>query len=144
MKENNELLMHIYDNSDMGVKATKYLIKLLKDKDNKIKSLLETELHEYEEFLKESKNLLKKNKIKGKSKFLAATMANWAMSNEIDKDNSDSKIANLLTRGFVMGTVDLGKKIDDFKKETSKEIIKLAQKSMDFQNNQITRLKEYL
>ena len=144
MKENNELLMHIYDNSDMGVKATKYLIKLLKDKDNKIKSLLETELHEYEEFLKESKNLLKKNKIKGKSKFLAATMANWAMSNEIDKDNSDSKIANLLTRGFVMGTVDLGKKIDDFKKETSKEIIKLAQKSMEFQNNQITRLKEYL
>ena len=44
MKEKNELLMHIYQTCDMGVKSTTKLIDLLKNKDNKIKKLLEFEI----------------------------------------------------------------------------------------------------
>lgn len=144
MKENNELLLHIYENSDMGVKATKKLLKILQKKDNKIKSLLETELHEYEEFLKESEKIMKDENVKPKSKMAAAMMANYTMEMEIDKDNSDSKIANILTRGFSMGVVNLEKKIKDYEKETTRSTLKLAKKSLEFQKNQITNLKEYI
>ena len=52
MNENNELLMHLYQINDMGVKSTTKLINLLKNKDNKIKKILENELKEYEKYLK--------------------------------------------------------------------------------------------
>ena len=64
MKEKNELLMHIYETCDMGVKSTTKLIDLLRDKDNKIKKLLEDELKEYEKYLVKSEKLLKKNSVK--------------------------------------------------------------------------------
>lgn len=144
MKENNELLMHIYENGDMGVKATKYLLKLLKTKDNKIKSLLETQLHEYEEFLKESKKILKKKSLSPKNRIFTSVMANSTMGMEVDKDNSDSKIADILTRGFVMGKINLEKKIESYEKETDKDVLKLAKKSMEFQTKQIENLKKYL
>ena len=41
MNENNELILLLYDNTNMGVNSTKELLKLLKDKDNKIKFILE-------------------------------------------------------------------------------------------------------
>ena len=57
MNENNELLMYIYQNADMGVKSTTKLIKLLNTSDNKIKKVVEGELKGYENFLKKSKAL---------------------------------------------------------------------------------------
>ena len=63
MNENNELLMYIYKNADMGVKSTTKLIKLLNTRDNKIKNVVEGELKGYENFLKKSKTLLKKNQV---------------------------------------------------------------------------------
>ena len=60
MDENNELLMYIYKNADMGVKSTTKLIRLLNTRDNKIKKVVEGELKGYENFLKRAKPLLKK------------------------------------------------------------------------------------
>ena len=40
MNENNELLLYIYKNADMGVKSTTKLIKLLNNSDNKIKNIV--------------------------------------------------------------------------------------------------------
>ena len=57
MNENNELLMYIYQNCDMGVKSCTNLIKILNDKDNKIKKIVEGELKGYENYLKKSKKL---------------------------------------------------------------------------------------
>ena len=35
MNENNELLLYIYENADMGVKSTTTLIRTINGKDNK-------------------------------------------------------------------------------------------------------------
>ena len=41
MNENSELLLYIYKNADMGVKSTTELIRLLNQRDNKIKNVVE-------------------------------------------------------------------------------------------------------
>ncbi len=145
MNENNELIVLINDNVKMGISSTKKLLCLLKDKENKIKFTLEEELQKYEYFYKEIKKLLKKEKIKIKhNKILANITSTSAMKVEISKDNSDAKVASILIRGFTMGNLEIESKIKDYKKEASKESLKLAEEILKFGENQIKLLKEYL
>ena len=60
MNENLEILECIYQNADMEVKALTDLLKDIKTKNNKIKTLISEEVKGYEKFLKESEKLLKK------------------------------------------------------------------------------------
>ena len=144
MNTNNELLMHIYETSDMGVKSTKKLLKILKNKDNKIKDEIERELKEYESIYKKSKKILKKQDINPPSNIIANISANTAMIMEIKKDNSDSKIADILMRGFVMGIAKIEKKIKDYKSVASNDTLRLAKKLYKFQTNSVNKVKEYL
>lgn len=145
MNENEELLILIHDNTKMGISSTKKLIKLLKDKENKIKFILEEELQTYEKYYKECKKLMKKEKIKAEhSGLLKNITASTAMKTEVSKDNSDSKIASILTRGFTMGNIDIEARIKSYKKEANKETIKLAEEILKFGEKQIELLKSYL
>ncbi len=145
MNENNELLMYIYKNADMGVKSTTKLIRLLNNSDNKIKKVVEGELKGYENFLKKSKALLKKNKVtpKGNS-ILADITSTVALDMEFMKDNSDAKIADILIRGFTMGNIDIDKKIEKYKDDADKEILKLAKELKRFGEINIELLQPYL
>lgn len=145
MNENEELLIIIHDNVKMGVNSTKKLLKLIKDKNNKIKMLLEEELQRYESFYKDVKSLMKKEGIKVEhSSILKNLTANTAMKNEVSKDNSDSKVASILIRGFEMGNINIEVKIKDYRKEASKKVIKLAENILEFGEEQIKLLKSYL
>ena len=145
MNENNELLLHIYQTSDMGEKSTTKLLNLLKNKDNKIKKVLEDELKKYEEFKTKSEKYLKKQKIDPKSLgMMSEIMADIEMKMQVMKDNSDSKMASMLTEGFTMGTIEMNKKIDAYSKDTDKDIINLAKQLLKFQEQEIENLKEYL
>jgi len=145
MNENNELLLHIYQTSDMGEKSTTKLLNLLKNKDNKIKKVLEDELKQYEEFKTKSEKYLKKQKIDPKTLgMMAEIMADIEMKMQVIKDNSDSKMASMLTEGFTMGTIEMNKKIDSYSKDTDKDIINLAKQLLKFQEQEIENLKEYL
>lgn len=145
MNENNELLVLLHDNVKMGTTNTKKLLTLLKDKENKIKRILEEELQRYEYFYKEVKKLIKKEKIKIQhNKLLANITSSSAMKVEISKDNSDAKVASILIRGFTMGNIDIETKIKNYKKEASKESIKLAEEILKFGEQQIELLKNYL
>lgn len=55
MNANNELLMYINENADMGMKSITKLINLIKNKDNKIKKELEDLLKELNVFIKKAK-----------------------------------------------------------------------------------------
>ena len=145
MNENNELLMYIYQNADTGVKSTTKLIRLLNNSDNKIKKVVEGELKGYENFLKKSKALLKKNKVtpKGNS-ILADITSSVALDMEFMKDNSDAKIADILIRGFTMGNIDIDKKIEKYKDDADKEILKLAKELKRFGEINIELLQPYL
>ena len=145
MNENSELLLYIYKNADMGVKSTTKLINLLNSKDNKIKNVVEGELKGYENFLKKSKSLLKKNKIEPKSSnMLAELSASITMNIELLKDNSDAKIADILIRGFTMGNIEIDKKIDKYKDDADKLILKLAKDLKKFGESNIELLKPFL
>lgn len=145
MDENNELLMFIYQNADMGVKSTTKLIRLLNTRDNKIKNVVEGELKGYENFLKDSERLLKKNKISPKgSGVMAELSSSIAMDMEFMKDNSDAKIADILIRGFTMGNIEIDKKIKKYEEDADKEILKLAKDLKKFGEINIDLLKPYL
>ena len=145
MNENNELLMYIYKNADMGVKSTTKLIRLLNTRDNKIKKVVEGELKGYENFLKRAKALLKKHKVSPKGTSLVAEISSSiTMDMEFMKDNSDAKIADILIRGFTMGNIDIDKKIEKFKEDADKEILKLAKELKRFGEINIELLQPYL
>ena len=146
MNENNELLMYIYQNAKMGVTSCTDLIKLLNGKDNKIKKVVEGELKGYENFVKKAEKLLKKNKIEEPkdNSFIADFMTKMGMSMEMMKDNSDARIADMLTKGFTMGNIDITKKIDRFEGDADKEILALAKELLEFGKLNIGYLKPYL
>ncbi len=149
MSNQDELILYLCENVKMGLSSTTKLIKILKDKDNKIKKVLESYLKTYEHYLKKTKDLKQKYNVKTtKNKFMQKLMANTMMEEEIKRDNSDSKIANILIRGFTMGEIDLEKRIKDFvnnldKKEKS-DILDLAKEIHAFNKNSIVELKDYL
>lgn len=149
MSSQDELILYLCENVKMGLSSTTKLIKILKDKDNKIKKVLESYLKTYEHYLKKTKDLKQKYNVKTtKNKFMQKLMTNTMMEEEIKRDNSDSKIANILIRGFTMGEIDLEKRIKDFvnnldKKEKS-DILDLAKEIHAFNKNSIVELKDYL
>lgn len=145
MNENNELLMHVYKTVTMGVESTTNLLKALKERDNKIKGLVEDELKEYEVFVKESERLLKKNKIElEKPSIVTRISSNIGIMMETMKDNSDSAIASMLSEGFTMGINEMNNKIGVYKKYADSKIIKLCKRVLKFQENEIIKLKTFI
>ena len=145
MKNDNELLEYIYQDAKMGTTTITTLIKTINETDNKIKHVIEDLLKEYESYLNQSEKLLKKNKINPKEKGILANMGAFiGIKSEMMKDNSDSRIADMLIKGFSMGSLDLEKKISNFDEKADKNILNLAKKMKKMQEKEIELLKEYL
>ena len=145
MNENNELLEYIYENAKMGVKSLTDLINEINGKDNKIKKIVEGELKGYENFVKESEKLLKKYKVEPKEKGMFANISSkMGIKMEMMKDNSDARVADMLTKGFTMGNIDIAKKIDRFEGDAKNDILKLAKRLLKFGEENIELLKPYL
>ena len=145
MNENMELIMHIYKTSEMGVYSTTSLIKNLKNRENKIKHVLEMELKEYEDFLKKSEKILIKNKVEPKSiKLLTKMSSSMGIMMETMKDNSDSSIAEMLIEGFTMGELEIKTKIEKYKSICESKYLKIAHNFEKFHSNEIKKLKEFI
>lgn len=118
MNENMELLNFVYENAEKGMHSLNNLSDILRNKDNKIKGLIEDELKEYNSFLKESEKLLKKNKIEPKKTNLMAKISSkMGIAMETMKDNSDPAIASMVIEGLTMGIVEMETKIENYKKD---------------------------
>ena len=145
MKENFELVEHIYQDSEMASFTIRDLLGRLKEKDNKITKYLEDILHEYERFSEETYNILKDNnqEVTAESS-MTKWMAKMGIKKEVESDNSDSSIADMLIKGISSGSIDMEKKINDYEKEVDKEYLKLAKNFLKFQENTIESLKKYL
>lgn len=145
MNENMELLNFVYENAEMGVHTLNNLSNTLRNKDNKIKGLVEDELKEYNNFLKESEKLLKKNKIEPKKTNLMSKISSkMGIAMETMKDNSDPAIASMVIEGLTMGIVEIETKIENYKKLVDKKILKLANKFLKFQEEEIEKLKTFM
>lgn len=145
MNENMELLNFVYENAEMGVHTLNILSDTLRKRDNKIKGLIEDELKEYNNFLKESEKLLKKNKIEPKKTNLMAKLSSkMGITMETMKDNSDPAIASMVIEGLTMGIVEMQTKIENYKKLVDKKILKLSIKFLKFQEEEIEKLKTFM
>ena len=145
MNENNELLMHIYKTSEMGVFTTKTLLGYIKNKENKIKHVLESELKEYESFMMMSEERLEKSKVEPKGNGLMAKMgSDMGIMMETIKDNSDPALAGMLIEGITMGVIDMQTKIKQYKSVCDKEILEIANNFLKFQENEVEKLKAFM
>ena len=145
MNENMELLNFVYENAEMGVHTLNNLSDILRKKDNKIKGLIEDELKEYNNFLKESEKLLKKNKLGyKKTNLMSKISSKMGIAMETMKDNSDPAIASMVIEGLTMGIVEMETKIESYKKIVDKKILKLSNKFLKFQEEEIGKLKTFM
>lgn len=145
MNENMELLNFVYENAEMGVHTLNNLSDILRKKDNKIKGLIEDELKEYNNFLKESEKLLKKNKLEyKKTNLMSKISSKMGIAMETMKDNSDPAIASMVIEGLTMGIVEMETKIENYKKIVDKKILKLSNKFLKFQEEEIEKLKTFM
>lgn len=145
MNENVELLEFIYKNAEMGSFTLTKLINELRDKENKIKKVVEDEIKGYEKYIKESKKLIDKGKYELKENSLMSKMgASMGIKKETRSDNSDAAIAHMIIEGLTMGVVDISTKINNYKDVADKKVISLAQDFLKFQEDEIERLKEFL
>lgn len=145
MKENSELVLHIYKDAEMASYTLTRLLKDLKDKDNKIKKTLEDVLKEYEQWKSTTKKYLKKHDAEVSSNgIMAKMMAGMGIDKEVNTDNSDSAIADMIIKGVSTGTVDMEKKIKQYKDEANDKELELAEDFLKFQEKTINILKEYL
>lgn len=145
MNENNELLLHLVKNAQMGVSSTTKLLNVLKNKENKIKPLLESELKSYEYFKKKTVKLLKKNKIDIPStNIITKISSDLGIKMETIKDNSDSAIGSMLIEGMTMGITSITSKIKVYQENTQKNILKLAKEYVKFQEKEIDKIKTFV
>lgn len=145
MKEKNELILHIYQDAEMACFTLDKLMSDLKEKDNKIKKLVEDIYKEYEVWKQKSKSILKKEHAEiSENPMIAKFMAGMSINKEVKSDNSDSSIADMLIQGISMGSIDMTKKIKAYKEEVSKTDLNMAKDFLKFQEKTINHLKEYL
>jgi len=143
MNEKIELYKHIYKDSEMSIFTLTKLLEELKEKDNKIKKDVEEILKGYERYFSEVKDLLGDYE-KCENGKMAKMGASMGIKKEVKHDNSDSSIADMLIKGVSMGTIDMEKKINDYKNIVDKNELKFAKDFLEFQQDVITGLKKYL
>lgn len=145
MVEKIEIYKHIYQDSDMSVSTIKELKKDLKNKDNKIKDILDYILKEFIKYRKHSKKILLKNKVSLEEEgFIVKMMANMGIKKEVVMDNSDSHMADLLIQGISMGSINIEQKISNYKDSLSFRDLRYAKKFYKFEKEIIEELKKYL
>lgn len=145
MKEKYELALHVYQDAEMAAYTLTKLIRDIQDRDNKIKKTLEDILQEYEEWKSKTKLFLEKNNAEvDETNMFEKMMAKMGVSNEVKKDNSDSSLADMLIKGVSMGSIDMEKKISQYKDEVDEKELKLAKDFLKFQEKTIDILKGYL
>lgn len=145
MNETNELLEYFHKTADMGAKSTAYLLGFLKNKENKIKKALEDQHKEYLKFQKEIDKILKKKKLELKEAgVMANVMSYMGIKMEVLKDNSDAKMADMLTQGLTMGVLEVRKKLKALSKEADEDVVKLGKDFLKFQEDSIEKLKTFL
>lgn len=143
--EKNEFILYLYKITDMGVKSTKTLLDILKNKDNKILPILDDELDEYNKAYQEVKELMKKRGIEEPNFGILQNLGvSASMHLELMQDNSDTRIANMLIQGYTMGNLELEKQYKKYKKELSEEENKIVDYIKEIQDENIKKLKTYL
>ncbi len=142
MNENIELLKFIYQNSEMGVNTINQLLDIAEGKE--FREHLNSQLKEYKEVNKKTEKLLKENGCDEEGISAFEKIRTYLMINmQTLTDKSPSHIAEMLIIGSNMGIVDATKNLKKYK-EADKKIINLMEDLLEFEENNVQELKEFL
>ena len=142
MNENEELLNFIYKNSEMGVSTLGKLIDMVGE--ITFRKQLTDQLAEYRTFENSAKELILKYGAaeKGLSDVDKAKTY-FTISMQTMTDKSNSHIAEMLITGSNMGIIESVKNLKKYP-AAEKEVRDLLQRLLEFEENNVQRLKEFL
>ena len=137
-----EFLQFIYKNAEMGIIGINNIIT--KVKNEKFEILLKNQKKEYDNICRKTENILKKygkhnEEVGTMAKLSTAVMSEMAML----KDNSVQNIAKMMVEGTNKGIIEITEKINSYQISDA-EIILLANKLKELEENNIEELKKYL
>lgn len=142
MNGNAEMLNFIYQNSEMGVNTIGQIIELVKEAE--FKEQLNSQLAEYEKINKEAKAMLNQHGYEEKGINSFDKIKTYLMINiQTLTDKTASHISEMLIIGSNMGMIDAIKNIKKYS-EAEKDIVKLMQRLLKFEEDNIKKLTEFL
>ena len=142
MNGNTEMLNFIFQNSEMGVDTIGQIVELSIEPE--FKKQLNSQLAEYEMINKEAKDMLNKHGCEEKGINSFDKIKTYFMINiQTLTDKSASHISEMLIIGSNMGVIDAVKNIHKYL-EAEKDIVKLMQRLLKFEQENIKQLTEFL
>ncbi|MHB1153418.1 MAG: hypothetical protein ACYCWE_07170 [Eubacteriales bacterium] len=142
MNGNAEFLNFIYQNSQMGVDTINQLIGITDKED--FKKLLLSQYNEYNEIHSVAKQKLNENGYDEKGIGTLDKVKTYIMLNmQTLNDNSASHIAEMLIIGSNMGVINAVKNLKKYR-EAEPDIKKLMERLLEFEEDNIQQLKNFL
>ncbi len=142
MNGNAELLNFVYQNAQMGVDTIKQLADIVEDSD--MAAHLGKQYDEYKCILDSAKSLLNNGGYDEKGIGAFDKAKTYLMVNiQTLKDKSASHIAEMLIIGSNMGIIQAIRNLKKYR-QAEPDIVELMKKLLDFEENNVRRLKAFL
>ncbi|MFL0248078.1 hypothetical protein [Candidatus Clostridium stratigraminis] len=142
MNGNTELLNFVFQNSQMGVDTIKQLMDIVKDEN--FKKYLESQFNEYKQIHLAAQKALNENGQDEKGINALDKIKTYLMINmQTMTDKTPSHISEMLIIGSNMGIIDAVKKLKKYK-DAEEDIIKLMEKLLKFEEDNVQQLKQFL
>lgn len=140
--ENLKILKELHAGAQMGIKAISYVSE--KVEDDNFKKELSAQYDQYEDILNKVADLYNEyGEVPASSNVKNDMMAWMGIQMNTINDTSTSKISEILIQGKVMGIIE-GRKILNHNPNVETNIKNTLNEFVQFQENSITKLKEYL
>lgn len=142
MDQNVEFLNKIYQNTKMGEELTRTVLKSVKDEH--LKQDLVTQMEGYSSLNDKARaKIYRDNEDPREVSPMMRTMSKTsAMMNSL-VDNSPTHIAEMMIQGSTMGIIEATEKLNRYE-AADRNIRNLAREVVEFEQNNIERMKAYL
>ncbi len=143
-EENSDelLLQDIYSSSKMGIESIAKLLGKVSNQD--FKNMLTNQMNSYQNFATTATQKLTQMNVAPKEASLMQKLpADMGIAMETAINKSDSKVAELMINGSVMGITDIKKAINS-NPQVPQETSKLAQDFVTFHEQNIVDLRQFL
>lgn len=142
MNENAEFLNYIHQNAEMGKDTINQLIGI--SQDEVYKKMLRSQLQEYNMIYDSTDEKLKELNKEAKDINAFSKVSTYVMVNfKTLMNKTPSHISEMLIQGSTMGIIDITKKLKDYA-DADEEIIALANKLLQLEQNNVEECKKYL